>query len=105
MTRSPVIDILLQIDGDTIIHYRDAKEDFKVGLLICSYATCSVEELVEIYFNQDICMREFASIHNICNQKNVEKMHIFRLAIEIYKFLSQEEDDAFFVQEKTKDKE
>ena len=85
MSRLPPVIEILQIDGDTIIHYRDAKE--------------------EIYFNQDICMREFASMHNICNQKNVEKMHIFRLAIEIYKFLSQGEDDAFFVEEKLKYKE
>ena len=81
------------------------KKDFKVGLFICSYSTCSVEELVEMHFNEDICMRQFASIHKICNQKNVETMHILRLAIEIYKFLSKEDDDAFFVREETKEKE
>ena len=92
--------------GDEI-YFRDSyrHSNFIDGTFICSDATCSVEELVEIYFNQDICMREFASIHNICNQKNVEKMHIFRLAIEIYKFLSQGEDDPFFVEEKLKYKE
>ena len=102
--------------GD-IIHYRDARNDFKVGFFICSYATCPVEELIQIYFNKEISMRSFAFEHNICvkirrkwdgkyaDKVGMENMHIFRVAIEIYKFLSQNEENDFFVEDNTMNKE
>jgi hypothetical protein len=93
--------------GDEI-YFRDSyrHSNFIDGTFICSDATCSVEELVEIYFNQDISMREFAFKHNICKDKNVMgNMHIFRVAIEIYKFLSKEAKDPYFVLDKEHNKE
>ena len=51
-------------------------------------------------------MREFAFKHNICKDKNVMgNMHIFRVAIEIYKFLSKEAKDPYFVLDKEHNKE
>ena len=64
-----------------------------------------MEELIEIYFHEDISMRKFALKQNICKKKSIiGKMHIYRVAIEIYKFLSQEED-VLFVTDKLKNKE
>ena len=59
-----------------------------------------------MYFNKEINMREFGYKHNICKEKNVmENMHIFRVAIEIYKFLSQGENEDYFILDKSKNKE
>lgn len=62
-------------------------------------------------------MRSFAFEHNICvkirrkwdgkyaDKVGMENMHIFRVAIEIYKFLSQNEENDFFVEDNTMNKE
>jgi hypothetical protein len=85
--------INLKLQTGDQIHYQDpVSYEFHTGLFICSFDTCSIEQLVEIYFNKENDIREFANRYKICSGNIMNNMHILRLAIELYKYLSKMED-------------